>query len=50
MTISEVDVDRIIRGPHDLEEQIDKLLDLILLGDDKQKYYEEIIRRLTTNE
>tara|TARA_R100000781_G_scaffold64588_1_gene40768 strand:+ start:489 stop:743 length:255 start_codon:yes stop_codon:yes gene_type:complete len=25
MTISEVDVDRIIRGPHDLEEQIDKL-------------------------
>ena len=30
--------------------KIDKLLDLILLGDDKQKYYEEIIRRLTTNE
>jgi len=30
-----------------LQDQIDSLLDLILLNDPKQKYFEDILRRLT---
>lgn len=31
-----------------LEEQIDNLLDLILIKGPKQKYFEEVLRRLTS--
>lgn len=31
-----------------LEEQIDSLLDLILIKGSKQKYFEEVLRRLTS--
>jgi|15BtaG_2_1085339.scaffolds.fasta_scaffold207246_1 hypothetical protein len=37
-----------IGGFQSIEEQIDSLLDLILMNGPKQKYFEEILRRLTT--